>query len=283
MAGLALLCACKGRSSTETSDSATMDTTRAKSVARMSDTIQDHPKQVKTADIRFQVNGVRQTAEQITSLTASFNGTVVHHFMKSTAGDSVDVRKNDDSVMRVTIINSTAEMTVKIPFANMENFMNQVARLGIRVNNQRMDITDKSLEYLSARLKLKNQKDALDRQKEAANKKDPDNLLAVKNSMVDQQINNQRTDDSVKNSIVTLSFYEKNIISKKMVANSDLSAYREPLSSRLGTSFKNGWNVFTDVMAALANFWVLVPVGLGVWLGMRYYKNRKASALAKVD
>jgi len=279
LAGLALFCACKGRGKVESAD--TISSANHKSLNSPADTVRIQPKLVKTADMRFQVKSVQQATEQITALTANNNGTVVHHLMTSTAVDNVDNRKSDDSIMRVTVINSTAEMMIRIPPANMENFMNQVARLGIYVKTRKMDVSDKTLDYISTRLKLKNQNDLVSQQKnETVNKKDPDNLLAFKNNMVDQQINNRRTDDSVKNSTVVLSFYESNIINKKIIANNNLSAYTLSSYKRLGLSFENGWNVFIDVTVCIANFWVLIPLGIGVWMGIRYYKRR---SLVKVD
>ncbi|HWZ03219.1 MAG TPA: DUF4349 domain-containing protein [Mucilaginibacter sp.] len=280
LAGLALLCACKGKSSSVESADPTDDTTQKVTLSRETkvvepDTIQNHPKIVKTADMHFQVKSVRQTTEQITALTENYNGQVIHHVMRSAAGDSVDVRKGDDSVMRVTLINSTAEMIVKIPPANLVDFMNHVAQLGIRINDQKMDVNDKSLDYLSTRLKLKNQSELVESQKKTiVNKKDPDNLLAFKNNMVDQQINNRKIDDSVKFSTVILSFYENNAVSKRMMADNNLADYQQPFSKRFGMSFENGWNVFVEILIGVSNFWILIPVGLGIWLTIRYFKRK---------
>ena len=280
LAGLALLCACKGKSSSVESADTADDTTKEVTLSRKikvvePDTIQNQPKIVKTADMHFQVKSVRQTTEQITALTENYNGQVIHHVMRSAAGDSVDVRKGDDSVMRVTLINSTAEMIVKIPPANLVDFMNKVAQMGIRINDQKMNVTDKSLDYLSTRLKLKNQNELVDAQKKTTvNKKDPDNLLAFKNNMVDQQINNRKIDDSVKFSTVILSFYETNAVSKRMMADNNLADYQQPFSKRFGMSFENGWNVFVEILIGVSNFWILIPVGLGIWLAIRYFKRK---------
>ncbi len=275
IAGLGLLCDCKGKGPSESADTTYVVAKQAKSVNVTNDTIQSHPKVVKTADMRFQVKSVQQATEIITALTLSYNGTIMHHWMRSTAGDSVDIRKRNDSIMRVTVINSTAEITVKIPPANVENFMNEVAHLGIYIKNRKMEASDKTLDYLSTRLKLKNQNELVTEQKkEPASKKTPDDLLAFKNNMVDQQINNRKIDDSVKNSVITLSFYEDNTISKKIIANNDLSAYNLPFSKRMAMSFENGWNIFVDILAGIANFWVLIPIGWGIWMVVRYYKNK---------
>ena len=151
IAGVGLLCACKGKHSSyevvnngSSADSAKYDSMTVTG-----------PKLVKTAGMRFKVKSVQQTSEHIASFTASCNGMVMHHEMGSTADRSLDIRISNDSVMRVTSFNTIADMTVKIPSAKLEDFMNQVSHMGIYINNRRMDITDKSLDYLSAQLKLK--------------------------------------------------------------------------------------------------------------------------------
>jgi hypothetical protein len=116
---------------------------------------------------------------------------------------------------------------------------------------------------------------------DAATAKSPDDLLAFKNNMVDQQINNRRTDDSVKSSVITLSFYESNVINREIVANNDLSAYNPPVSKQLGMAIENGWNIFVSLLVALANAWVILPIGFGVWMLVRYIKKKKPVALIK--
>jgi hypothetical protein len=207
---------------------------------------------------------------------------VIHHTINSTSENSAEIKRSNDSIMRVSVVNITAEMTVKIPPANLESFMLQVSKMGIYVDNSHMDITDKSLEYLSTQLKLKNQNERVARNKQdASTTKNPDDLLAFKNNMVDQQINNRRTDDSVKSSVITLSFYESNVINREIVANNDLSAYNPPVSKQLGMAIENGWNIFVSLLVALANAWVILPIGFGVWMLVRYIKKKKPVALIK--
>lgn len=164
----------------------------------------------------------------------------------------------------------------------MENFLIQVARLGIYINNSRMDITDKSLDYSSTRLKLKNQSELISQQKKGdSDSKSADDLLAFRNNMVDQQIGNRKIDDSVKSSLVTLSFYESNFVTKETIGNDDLAAYSSPFLKRLGTSIGNGWSAFADLLIVLANFWVIIPIGFGVWMSIKYYKKKKQISLIK--
>ncbi|HZY39536.1 MAG TPA: DUF4349 domain-containing protein [Mucilaginibacter sp.] len=286
LAGVALFCACKGAGSG--SESADSDVSMKEKVApvnvkadsgrtaQTSQTFQLAQKLVKTARMRFKVKDVRQTSNQIADLTDNCDGTVMYHTINSIAGDSTTIRKTDDSLLKITIFNTTADMTVRIPSAKVESFVTQVAQMGLVVNSLKFEINDKTFDYLSTRLKLKNQKDRADiGANGGANLKDPDNLLSYKNHMVDQQISNLKTDDSVKNAVIALSFYEGNVVHKELIANPDLSAYNLPLSTRLGTSIKNGWSVFVEIMVELANFWVLAPVAGMIWLVVRYYNKRK--------
>jgi len=281
MAGLALLCACKSRSSSESIDSARVVNSKNKAeVADLKkDTDQADPKLVKKADIRFKVKSVQQTSEQIATLTTSLGGMVIHHTINSTSENSADIKRSNDSVLRVSVVNITAEMTVKIPPANLERFMLQVAKMGLYIDNSHMDITDKSLEYLATRLKLKNQSDRVAADKKAGNAaKTPDDMLAFKNNMVDQQITNRKTDDSVKNSLISLSFYESNAIQREIIANNDLSAYNPPVSQRLGMSIQNGWDVFISVLVGVTNVWMIFPIGFCVWMLIRYIKRKSTVA-----
>ena len=87
--------------------------------------------------------------------------------------------------------------------------------MGIYIDNLKMDINDKSLGYLSEQLKLKKGVRYLPR----LNKDNRDDILAFKDNMVDRQISNRAIDDSVKRSVITLSFYESNVIHKEIIAN----------------------------------------------------------------
>jgi hypothetical protein len=286
LAGVALFCACKGGGSgSQSADSDTTtrsnltvktDSVRRARTAKTFEVAQIAQKLVKTASMHFKVKDVQQTSNQIGALTAGCNGTVMYHTINSIAGDSTTIRKTDDSLLKITVLNNTADMIVRIPSAKVETFVDQVAGMGVVVNSLKFEANDKTYDYLSTRLKLKNQQErAKSGESGSFNLKNPDVLLDYKNHIIDQQVNNLKTDDSVKNAVIALSFYENNVVHKELIANPDLSAYNLPLSTRLGASIKNGWSVFIDIMVELANLWVLAPVAGLVWLVVRYYQKKK--------
>jgi hypothetical protein len=238
------------------------------------------PKLIKTADLHFKVKNVQQTGENISALTKQYNGMVMHHNMTSSELQSNDVRISNDSVMRVSSFNTTADMTVKIPSEKIEQFLNTVSHMGIYVNERKMDIEDKSLDYLASQLKFNSRKELVSQQKTGRVVfKDPNSVLDLKDGLVDEQINNKMIDDQVKYSVISLSFYQSNTISKEIIANDDTSDYNLPFLTRAGMALTNGWYMFKELIIAGLNIWVLLVLGIGAWVLVRVRVYRKKVAL----
>jgi hypothetical protein len=277
MAGVLLLGACRGSGGSKyeainnsSADSATLDKEK---IADTSLFVQ--PKLVKSADMRFKVKNVQQTAEKITALTVKNNGMVMHHQMESSAQGSQDYRISDDSIRRVSAFNTNEDMTVKVPSDKLEDFMYQVAHMGTHVTFSKMDIEDKSFDFLSAKLKLNSRKELVDQQKKGkVTIKNPLNVLLLKDDMVDGQTDNLKIDAAVKFSVITLNFYESNTIIQETIANDDPAAYQLPFGKRLLNSLANGWFMFTELMLALSNLWVFVLAAIGLWILFKYYKRK---------
>lgn len=259
-----LLAACKGKPYKSQADS-----------VKAADSAFNSVKLVKTADVSFKVKNVRQTGEAIVSLTDKFGGMVMHHQMQSSIKQCNNVHLNNDSVMLVSAFNTTADMTIKIPSEELEDFINQVDRMGIYINSSTMDIEDKSLDYLSTKLKEVNREELVNQQKSGKiTLKHPDEILAVKDDMVDKKINNLRTDDEVTYSTVKLNFYQSDTILKETITNDDPSAYNIPIFQRMGLAFGDGWAIFMDLIVGLINLWVFILAGLAIWAGYRYYRRK---------
>jgi hypothetical protein len=275
LAGLLFLCACKGKSNFEvggSSGSADSDTVEKSAMAA---------KLVKTAGMTLKVRNVAQTEQHISSLTTAFGGMVIHQQMGAAADRSEDVRISRDSVMRITSLSTTAGMTVKVPALKMEKFMDSVASMGLYVTNRSLDVTDKTLDYLSAQLKLKSRNELIARQKSGkVIIRDPTKVLNLDDDMIDQQIGNRVIDDDVKNSTINLSFYQSNTISKEIVVNDDPSAYQLPFFSRLLMACQNGWELFIDVLIGLGNIWLFLLCGAVLWIVLKNRSKRKATAVS---
>jgi carbonic anhydrase len=275
MMAMALFAACKGRNGYEVvNNSKSADTA---GVSSASDTAADaKPKLVKTADMSFKVKNVQQTGDSIAILTNRYSGMIMHHQMASEIEKSENIRVSNDSIRQVNVYKTAANMTVKVPSAKLEDFMNHVGCMAVLTISRKMDVEDKTFDYTSTKLKVKNRKEwvAQNNKQDKESAKDPDVVLALKDNMVDDQVNNLKTNAGVKYSIIVLSFYQDKTISKQLVANDDPSAYHPPFLSRLFMALANGWYIFSEIILGLANMWMFVLIGSALWIGYKMHKRK---------
>jgi hypothetical protein len=275
-AACVVLAACKGKSGSyefvnnSKAMSSAADSALATDSAKVPVT-----KLIKTAEINFKVKAVRKVGEDIAALTTQYGGMVMHHHVQSTAASTRDVHISNDSIMRIAAFNTTGEMTVRVPSAKLEDYMTRVSKMGVYVNISTMDIEDKTLDYLSSQLKLKDREELVSQQKSGKIKiKSPTDVLLLKDDMVDQRIEGLRTDAAVKFSVISLNFYQSDTISKEIIANDDPSAYNIPFGQRLSLAFANGWAIFVDLLIGLANIWMFIFIGLVAWRVFVYYRKK---------
>ncbi len=272
----ALLAACKGSGNYESMDS------MADSVST-ADINLTEPKLVKTAGINFKVKSVQQSSEKITSLTNQYKGMVMSHSVNSNINNTSDKRISEDSVMRISAFYTSAQMTVKVPSIKLDEYLDSVAKLGVYVSTRSMDIEDKSLDYLSAKMKLNSRKDMVDQQKKGKIIiKDPSAVLNLRDDLVDEQIYNRKIDDAVKYSVVNLNFYQSNTIFKEVIANDNPASYNLPLFKRVVLGLSDGWNLFKELLIVLINAWALILAGVVLWQAILFYKRKRNTALKTI-
>jgi hypothetical protein len=143
-----------------------------------------------------------------------------------------------------------------------------------------MDIEDKSLDYLSSQMKLNSRKELVSQQKAGRIVlKNADAVLDLKDGLVDEQINNRKIDDEVKYSVISLDFYQSNTISKEIIVNDDPETYKLPFGNRLLIAFGDGWSIFKELLILLADMWVFIFGAIGVWVAVRWYKQKNTKLL----
>lgn len=281
LACMALLCAilwagCSGKKSH--SEVSAADTVSA--ITSM-DTLAKQVKLVKTADMSFKVTSVKNVSENISALTAKYKGMVMHHSMRSWINRSEKLPLSNDSAMLVSSYNTNADMVIKIPSVDVDDFLNQVGKMAVYVNSRNMDIQDKTLDYLSAQMKLVSRSEIIAQQKKGIIKiKNPAAVMDLKDDMIDQQINNKRIDDAVKYSTVGLNFYQNNTIAREVIVNDDPSNFKLPFFTRLGHAFANGWAIFMDTLIGLAYLWMFILAAVAGWALYKYLKRKNAIAVA---
>lgn len=205
----------------------------------------------------------------------------MNHHLRSEVERLKEVELDDDSVMRVSVFNTHADMTVKVPAEYLTAFVTAVNRLGVYTTVSDMDIEDNTLTYLESQLRMDSRKEVVKQQKQGTIKlKNPQDVLIFKDALVDEQINTKRIDAAVKYSTVSLSFFENNTIMKERIPNTNPAVYNIGFGLRLKQAIVNGMHIFAEVFIALANLWVFVIMALAMWMIYRYYKRRHPALFA---
>ncbi len=241
-------------------------------------------KLVRTAQVDMKVKDAAKVSEDIVQLTtASYHGMVMNHHLQSEELRSEDMKLSSDSLQRVTVYHTTATMTVRVPPAALNQFMSDVSKLGLHVNIRRMDIEDKTFDYLTSQLYQNNRKELVEQQKEGKVKfKDPTAVLRISDDLANEKVNNIRVDHAVQYSVVDLTLSQNNTVSIEHIANDDTAVYQIPFLQRMAFALSNGWSMFADCVIALANLWVFLVLGVILWFTVKYYKIKWVSPIKSV-
>ncbi|MBC8985648.1 DUF4349 domain-containing protein [Pedobacter sp. N36a] len=238
------------------------------------------PKIIKTADMRFRVKDVQQAKEKLGNLIKAEGGTLAEFSIHSDVYQSEKVRYSTDSLLELTSYRTEGSIVAKVPADKLDDFTNKVAGMAVFVDQQSMKFDDLSLSYLSNQLKNQNRIAAVSQLNKHANKKSNpvETALELKDTYVDQKLENMRINDRVQYSDITLAFYQDNTVKKLVVGNDHLSDYRPSFLRRLGLNIQNGWVIFMEFLLILANLWMLILVAAVAFIAFKQYRKRNRKA-----
>ncbi|TDG37859.1 DUF4349 domain-containing protein [Pedobacter changchengzhani] len=257
-------------SNVETSDSISTDSTGV-------------PKVIKTADMRFRVKDVQKTKEALGATIKSLGGAIAEFSIESSIQETEKVKQSLDSLREITSYRTDGTIVAKIPSEKLDDFTNTIAKMAVFVDHASMKMDDQSIAYLSNRLKAANRVDAIDKINKVASKKSAniESSLYIKDDLVDKKIENLMIDSKVKFSTITLNFYQDNTVKTMVIGNDNLYDYKPGFANRLWLNIVNGWTIFKEIILALANLWMLILAGFGIFFAVRYFMRK--NKLARVE
>jgi hypothetical protein len=242
----------------------------------------DSVKLVKTADIQFKVSDVHVGSKEISELAKELEGMITHLNIESRQDDSRKLKVSNDSLLQVSIYNTSADITARIPSKNLEDFLFQVSDIGYFTFSQTMDIDDKSLEYLSSHLKQENRMHFL---KSVGNKNIKGatsyGLIDTKDEAIENEMAKRQIDANVKYSVVKLQLYQNPIIRKELITNDSIEDYGLPFSRNLRNALNAGWEMFQNFILALAHLWMFILGGMLIWFPLKHYRQSRSAAIVK--
>lgn len=235
------------------------------------------PKIIKTADMQFRVRDVQKTKEQLSSTIKAQGGTIAEFSINSSIQESSKLRYSVDSLKEITSYRKEGLLIAKIPSEKLDDFINNIAKIAVFVDNQSMKMDDRSIAYLANRLKAENRAEALKTINQTAKRKgnNVETSLYIKDDFIDKKIENLNIDNSVKFSDITLKFYQDNTVQTFIIANDNLADYKPGFFTRLGLNMLDGWHYFKELILAASHLWMFALCAFALYLGIKYYLSNK--------
>lgn len=237
----------------------------------------DSVKLVKTGTIHFKVHDVAQSARAISAITRKFGGVTCNQTLQSVEIGTNELKLSADSSMIITSYAPQADISVRIPSENLEEFLYAVDDLGYFTGNINLHVDDKSLQYLENVLKQKN-RIAVSQEPGIKMKNALTSLQAIEvnDEISRQQISNMAVNADVSYSPVNLSLFQNPVVRKEIIANTAISDYQLPFGKRLNNAIKDGWQYFLNIVLILANLWMFILAGIAVVVIYRYVYPKKS-------
>ncbi len=236
----------------------------------------DSVKLVQTAGISFKVKDVEKSTRSISALARKFGGMIYNQSFEAIEDGRTELKISTDSIMAVTNYTPQANITVRVPSENLEEFIYNAADLGYFTASSKLDIDDKSIEYLENVLKQKNRTEVISIPKFSKTKSfTSPQIVGVKDEIINQQIANRTIDADVNYSVVHLNLSQNTLVRKEIIANYITSDYQLSFGQRLANALKDGWQYFLAFVIVLANWWMFILVTIAILIAYRKYPGLK--------
>lgn len=228
----------------------------------------DSVKLIKKAGITVKVKNVQETARSVTKLTREFGGMITFQQIKSSEEKTKELKVSDDSVMVITAYSTQAEITARVPEAELGDFLFSVADLGYFVPDSELEVDDKSLDYLALQLKQQNRNRILSfggKTKMTAREQ----VLST-DEAIDQNMGSRQINADARYSTVRLNLFQNAMVRREVVADISLDAYQLPFGRRIQDAFASGWTGALSFLLLLAHLWVFLLLAVSLWLIYKY-------------
>ena len=238
-----------------------------------------------TASADFKVEDVVKTSDAIESLTRQQAGYVALSNISNHPRDSRTFVQGNKNIT-ITTYTRKANMTVRIPRANVSKFLAQLQQQVAFLNEQQFSAQDVTLdiyrEQLASQLNSDMASELSQERLNSKNDKDQgsnvDAITATYAARRQQELaklEQLAIADKVQYSTINLTFMQPDISYKETTQNLDvlLDAEQPSFSTQVNQAFKDGWEILRSVALGLIQLWWLLVLGGIFYLICRMIKS----------
>lgn len=231
---------------------------------------------VRTAELEFKVANVFKSTHKIEDLTKSFGGFTTISNLNSEIKNSHTYSISQDSSVEITEFVVKANLTVRVPKANLDTFLRSIAPMIVFINKRNVSAHDIQLDILESELaQLRNQ--TFVEETKAAPVNSTNGRVAALSAQADAdaaKIERLMMLDKVEYSTVTIDIYQNSEVRYEKNANQNKDLFTPGFGERLWSSIKVGFIIIEELFLFFVKMWGLIVVGLIIFIATRFIIKR---------
>lgn len=215
---------------------------------------------VKSSQISFEVDQLQKATQEIEKKLLEVNGYIELKQIDYQIEDQEYRNKLDGTIDVFEKIKPTAQLTVRVPNAQVSNFLNNLVPIIKNFNQQSYEAKKYELKLLEEKMNTAQQTYGESR--------------ALSNQF--QQLTQQEVKDRLQYSTISLQYYQVAQVrqSKDLNINRIANIHSDPFLMRIWASIKMGFIAVREVLVWLVMLWPLYLVLLVGFVGYRKFKSK---------
>lgn len=238
---------------------------------------------IKTADLRFKVENVQQSTNNIERLALKIGGYIQQSQIRSNYVSSKSIEVSPDTVMDVLEYYVDNNMVIRVPSIYFDSVLAEISKEHIYLDRREVKTEDVSTVFLRNKLKEEKRTEYEKRIQKAVDKaprKLDDIVMAERQASeladiaIDKKIDNYKLQDRIDFSTIVMNLYQANDIHKELVENTRLSEYQPNFWQKAWKALRTGWKAILEIIIGLLYVWPLYIVAIGVYYLIKYLRKR---------
>lgn len=239
-------------------------------IAALSDGKPVHRKFIRSADLKFRVNDVQQTAATIEGIVKKASGFVVYQHLNNQVNQQSVTEMSRDSLLETIQYTMMDQITVRVPATQFDTVLLQITRLAEFLNDQVVQSDDVSFQVLSNHMTIRRAAAGTKKQGRGS-----DELSGYQQEEADRaKVDNLSITDRMKYSDIRLEFSQNPMVKHRVIANeNNTKKYQPGFGRKFMNALADGWSLVEWFFLLLIQLWSLILGGLVAWFLYRKYRK----------
>lgn len=233
---------------------------------------------IKKATIHAQSKNVLLSVQQLEDSTLSVGGYIENSSMEQEILQQTTTPVSSDSLLTVKKMRWKNTLTLRVPEQQLYRFLKVVQQATDEIKDRKITAENVALDLW----KEKRTQEIIQSHVASTDKNnvkvESTDLLNQKLQRLDAELNYKTLVEDVRFSLVkiTLESPAELLLTTSPILKK-VESYTPPFSERMSNAFQNGWSGFLTFMVGIAHLWILILIGIGVWILIIKMRNKKVN------